>query len=126
MTAFFEEGGFQTVKNVVDKIDWRNFQLFSVEKAGGGVSGGNLGQADGISYTGETALLVTVPEMSGTIYLKAFAGAIYDGDSWNGLSDEKKRQYQELRDAFGGEFNGENLSETLYNWKENTGIKDKR
>lgn len=125
MTDFFTGESLQSVKDVVDDIDWGALTMFEVEEAGGGMSGGRLGGTEGISYTKETALVVTVPKSAGTIYLKGFAGAYYSGNLWGALTSAQKSRYQDLVDLYGGEFDGESLSEFLYLGQEDTGtLKD--
>ncbi|MBE5961119.1 MAG: hypothetical protein E7256_07000 [Lachnospiraceae bacterium] len=119
ITNFFTEGGFESLKEGLESIDWSQFTLFEVDKAGGGISAGHLGRAQEISYTGETALVVTAPEDSDTIYLKGFAAAYYAGDLWGGLTSAQKNEYRDLIELYGGEFRGENLSEPLYVNREN-------
>ena len=75
-----------------------DFRLPSINKASGGLNGGDLGKTGEVKYTNSEQLLLTAPITSimNGIYLKGYVGSIYTGDKWEGHSKEDKKKYQEL------------------------------
>ncbi len=75
-----------------------------IEKSGAGMSGGELEKStNGIRFTQETHLQVTLPKDSGAVYLRGYIGARYDGSSWLGLSRSQQAEYSEnVSRALGG------------------------
>ena len=70
-------------ENVTDWLPWK------MEKDGG-MSGGRLGDSDSLEYSGEEHLSVSIMSEnapSGTLYLKGYAGGVYNGRGWEEFSD---------------------------------------
>lgn len=75
----------------------------------GGLSGGKLATHGEIKFSNETALKLTIPSTTETIYLKGFVGAYYSNALWKDLTDNQEAQYQALLYAYGNEtLNGQN------------------
>lgn len=93
--------------------------LSSNKKASMGISGGKLGDVDQLSYQGETALKVKIPQYnqgsSEAIYLKGFVGSDYKGNSWGDFEDSVyNREYSSLfLNYSAGAFHPQNLN-SLY------------
>lgn len=84
--------------------------LFDRYQATGGISNGKLGGVSSVRPDLQTDLKVTlVPYTTDTIYLKAYVGAIYTGDSW-----EPTKLPMSLGKVFQDDFNSFlNFSETM-------------
>lgn len=79
--------GMQLLYEFLPKVSGGKLS-FSLEGAGGGVSGGELGTVAGLSYDKEEALKITcsrAPEE--IIYLKGFIGTDYSGSKWSERSE---------------------------------------
>lgn len=77
-----------------------NFNLLPKSKAVGGLNSGELGKVDEIEYNNKEQLRVWAPlaSLKESIYLKAYSGSDYTGDSWNGHSKEDLNRFQKLLD----------------------------
>lgn len=73
--------------------------LFETEKEMGGLSGGKLSKSGSVSFTNETALKLTLPKESATLYLKGYVGTHYTGESWERLTSAERNQYERLMEA---------------------------
>lgn len=59
-----------------------------------GMAGGELSRStDGIRFTEETHLIVTLPKDSNQVYLRGFIGTNYTGERWEEISAKQQRQY---------------------------------
>lgn len=82
----------------------------------GGLDGGRLGAAASVEFTNETALKLTMPKASGSLYLKGFAGSTYVGNAWEGLSKEETSNYSHIIEEYGSDgLSGESLSNAYLN-----------
>lgn len=74
--------GLQLLYELLPKISGGKLS-FSMEGAGGGVSGGKLGEVSGFSYDNTEALQLTCSRKpQETVYLKGFVGTEYRGNHW--------------------------------------------
>lgn len=78
----------------------QNFSILPKNKAVGGLNSGELGKVDGIEYNNKEQLRLWAPlsSLKEGIYLKAYSGSDYTGDSWNGHSRDDLNQYLKLLD----------------------------
>lgn len=74
--------------------------IFEYSSGNGGLNEGKLGRVGKLSYDNKTDIIIDALENSKTIYLKGFTGSIYDGDSWNGLSEESLAEFQKYEDLW--------------------------
>ncbi|MHB8127474.1 MAG: hypothetical protein ACYDEX_00545 [Mobilitalea sp.] len=91
-TSLFEFNLEDTAKKFTD------FRFPSMNKATGGLNGGELGKTGEVKYTNSEQLLVTAPITSimNGIYLKGYVGSVYTGDKWEGHSKKDQKKYQQL------------------------------
>ncbi|BBF44574.1 transglutaminase-like enzymes, putative cysteine proteases [Lachnospiraceae bacterium KM106-2] len=68
--------------------------------ASGGMSGGALGEKEGLEFTGKTMLKVRIEngekKDEGPIYLKGYVGEIYNHNEWNPLSEKEQQNLNRL------------------------------
>ncbi|MFV0343697.1 MAG: transglutaminase-like domain-containing protein [Anaerocolumna sp.] len=76
-----------------------NINLFPNTQSLGGLSGGKLGRVASVKFTNRTALKVTVTGDKEEIYLKGFAGSVYDGNSWTEFDKEILDSFKNMTDA---------------------------
>lgn len=78
----------------------QNFSILPKSVAVGGLNSGELGKVDGIKYNNKEQLRLWAPlsSLKEGIYLKAYSGSDYTGDSWNGHSKDDLNQYRKLFD----------------------------
>ncbi|MBQ2823518.1 MAG: transglutaminase domain-containing protein [Oscillospiraceae bacterium] len=80
------------------------------------INHGKLGDNGNITFSGETALEVTMPKTAETVYLRGFVGSVYTGDSWEQLPQSKLRELEQIN----GNFETEGMNSLLlssYNLK---------
>lgn len=103
-TAIRELDIEKLMKNIGAKID----RLMSSEGGLGlgearsyaGMAGGDLSQStDGIRFTEETHLKVTLPKESGAVYLRGYIGARYTGSRWEEVSAEQQKRFLQTVDT---------------------------
>lgn len=88
------------VKNVADYFGFLNngkIVIFKYYTASGGLNEGRLGGVGKLNYDNKTDIIINVLENSKTVYLKGFTGSTYDGNAWNGLSDEAMADYAQYK-----------------------------
>lgn len=100
-TDFFSQGYFS------------NISLFPSAQSTGGLSKGELGRVASVKYTNRTALRVTVTGEREGIYLKGFAGSVYDGNSWEDFDKEALDTYKELTSIYSDRLVPSNLGSKL-------------
>jgi hypothetical protein len=61
--------------------------IFSV-KSVGGTNGGKLGNTDGISFNGSTALKIKTKRFNYPMYLKGYTGGYYSDNSWSPIEED--------------------------------------
>lgn len=92
--------------------------LFNIENTTasfGGLSGGRLGVSSEVQFSNETALRVTLPKETGSVYLKGYVGANYSRDGWSELTQEEQARYKELLGFYGQNlFYGQNQIDALF------------
>lgn len=82
----------------------------------GGLAGGKLSVTPKVEFSNKTALKLTMPADSGSLYLKGFAGAIYTGASWEKLRQIEEEKYETIVRDYGGRvYTGENLTSEYLN-----------
>ena len=68
-------------------------------KAVGGTNGGKLGETDGISFNGTTALVVTTKPINETMYIRGYVAGKYHDNSWDPVDyDDSKEFAKELEE----------------------------
>jgi len=74
------------------------FKISNRMVAAGGLSGGQLGVVDQVSFTNTEHLRITVPFPSAYegIYLKGYVGNIYTGNSWEDGNKDVELKYEKL------------------------------
>ena len=74
------------------------FELPTMNKGIGGLSGGQLGEVGEVIYFNTEHLRVSAPLFAASegIYLKGYVGSEYTGDSWEGHTKEDSKKYKEL------------------------------
>lgn len=101
ITAFFQKGNFANIK------------LFPSSQSTGGLNKGKLGRVAKVKYNNETALQVTVTGERETIYLKGFAGSIYDGNSWSDFNKETLNNFRDIAEWSGDKLQPGNLGSKI-------------
>ena len=75
------------------------FDLFGT-KAVGGTNGGRLGDVDGISFNGTTALVVETAPFKDTLYLRGYVAGDYSNNQWDPInyssSESFAKDFEEL------------------------------
>lgn len=108
---------FSVAKTVDDiKDTWNEINPFSGDNglSSGGLDSGRLGNVGEVKFTGETALEVSVDKDVSYLYLKGFAGGLYDFDEWIDLSEDEMETYEDIVDQYGNDkYNAETL---LWEW----------
>lgn len=90
---------------------FENKEIFKGGAMGGGLAGGKLSTDPYVEFTNKTVFQLTIPRDAGSLYLKGFAGANYTGESWEGLHDSERKQYDEIVENYGdGSITGDNLT----------------
>lgn len=93
-----DEFSFNQVKNMFDDYDG-GLNLFSV-KTVGGTNGGILGQNDGISFNGSTALKVQTGKPDYPLYLRGYVAGKYEDNRWKEINydegDSRLKAFDEL------------------------------
>lgn len=76
--------------------------LFNIDKSSnsGGLSGGKLGSGN-VRFTNETALKLTIPKDSSSLYLKGYVGVNYTGESWEGMTGTQLSLYEKTMEELG-------------------------
>lgn len=93
--------------DLADYFDFLNngkVVIFHLSKSSGGLNEGKLGKVGKLTYDNKTDIIINALDNKETIYLKGFTGSVYDGDSWNGLSDEdlaKFADYEPMWETIG-------------------------
>lgn len=74
------------------------FKISNTKAAAGGLSGGQLGAVDQVSFTNTEHLRITVPFPSAYegLYLKGYVGSVYTGDHWEEGSKDAGMKYRTL------------------------------
>ncbi len=98
---FFSQGYFADVT------------LFPSKQSTGGLSKGKLGRVDSVKYTNRTALKVTVTGDRDGIYLKGFAGSVYDGNSWEDFDKATQNTYNDMTFLYKGRLVPNNLGSKM-------------
>ena len=100
----------QTIKEVADSPVWNHIADYvasfgkkekdenTSKKADfvGGLNSGHFSRADQITFANETALIVTMPQIEGAVYLKGYNGAVYTKSGWENLNSQDENTYKEL------------------------------
>ncbi len=68
------------------------FDFFGT-KAVGGTNGGKLGNTDGISFNGTTALIVHTKPLKETLYLRGYVGGDYKDNCWDPVEYEDSEEF---------------------------------
>jgi protein-glutamine gamma-glutamyltransferase len=74
--------------------------IFQYSSSRGGLNEGKLGRVGKLKYDNKTDLIINAIENDTSVYLKGFTGSVYDGDSWNGLSEEAKTDFESYKDLW--------------------------
>lgn len=72
-------------------------KLYGV-KTVGGTNGGELGNTEGISFNGATALKLNSPYFSNTLYLRGYTAGKYSNNNWTPIDDNE--EIQKVKDSF--------------------------
>jgi hypothetical protein len=72
-----------------------NISLFPSTQSTGGLSKGRLGRVANVKYTNRTALRVKVTGDREEIYLKGFAGSVYNGNTWKEFDNETLEYFED-------------------------------
>ncbi|WOO35228.1 transglutaminase-like domain-containing protein [Anaerocolumna sp. AGMB13020] len=71
--------------------------IFQYSNSRGGLNEGKLGRVGKIKYDNKTDIIINALENDTSVYLKGFTGSVYDGDSWNDLSDEAVTDFEHYK-----------------------------
>lgn len=94
-------------------------------RSSAGMAGGELSRStDGIRFTEQTHLKVTLPKDSDSVYLRGYIGANYTGERWEEITAEQRRRYlSEVVTTFGGsQLYTARLLDALFTYGEKTGL----
>lgn len=72
-------------------------KLYGV-KTVGGTNGGELGNTEGISFNGATALKINSPLFTNTLYLRGYTAGKYSNNNWTPIADND--DIQKVKDNF--------------------------
>lgn len=100
---FKQWGIFDSVRSYI----MRSFEKEEIQEehvmTNGGMNGGTIGNIDEISYSYKTMLTLKTGTKGG-VYLKGFAGAVFNNNQWRDLSNDEyvteKNDYKEMFEAF--------------------------
>lgn len=99
--------------NIEHSADRISFGDVMMPFGSGGVGKGELGKSDGFVFTGKTHLKVTVNKQpSKNVYIKAYVGSRYTGDSWEEIEDAMQQEADRLEYA---------AYDTIYSHRSGTG-----
>lgn len=70
-------------------------------KAVGGTNGGKLGEIDGISFNGTTALVVTTKPLNETMYIRGYVAGNYHDNSWDPVDYDDSKDFAKELDEMG-------------------------
>ena len=65
---------------------------------------GRLGQSNGIRYTGRPILQFSAPSVSHRLYLRSWAGSVYENSQWHDLPDSAYSPVSSLFEKNRGEW----------------------
>ncbi len=116
LAMWMEYRAFPDLTRTLD--DLGVLELFGVSASGdGGLAGGRLGRVDRVEFDYETALRITLPDLTGGFYLKGYVGANYTGNRWDGLNEEAEARLLEFErkwEDIGYPFDTKNQIAKLY------------
>ncbi len=84
--------------------------VLTPQKSSGAINHGNLKNNDNISFDNKTVLEVSLAKTDETVYLKGFTGVVYKNNRWNELSDESKKQFDEIS----GHYSADSFNPSLF------------
>ncbi len=101
----------EKVNNVTDRIvDYvkgggleeviEEIRTIEIIKRDSAINHGKLGENGNITFSGDTALRVTMPKTAETVYLRGYVGSVYTGNSWEELSDYDLRRLKSINSNF--------------------------
>ena len=97
----FKEAVQKVLRDEFNQIVKGNLYSGSVS---GGISFGELGEADNIKYTRKVKLRLTVPvdedNLQESIYLRGYLGSVYENNTWGGLSKEASEELKSMEDKY--------------------------
>ncbi len=76
------------------------FDIFGT-KAVGGTNGGKLGDVDGISFNGTTALVVETAPLNETLYLRGYVAGDYSDNQWDPVNYSSNESFAKEFDELG-------------------------
>jgi len=85
-----------------DTIQVFDFNLMPGNANAGGLSNGQLESKGEVSFNYNTALRVDAPDVGTSIYLKGYAGSIYEDNRWKELSTMEQDAYKKLSKEWNG------------------------
>lgn len=75
---------------------------FCQGRVSGGINFGELGEVDGIEYTGDVKLKLRLEKKEfEPVYLRGYIGSYYENNTWVGLTKEDEDRKQRLEDSSG-------------------------
>ncbi len=74
--------------------------IFQYSNSRGGLNEGKLGRVGKLKYDNKTDIIINALENDTSVYLKGFTGSVYDGDSWNGLSEEAVTDFEHYKSVW--------------------------
>ncbi|MBR6102757.1 MAG: transglutaminase domain-containing protein [Ruminococcus sp.] len=99
ITEAINNFSFTSLQNLLADYDG-GFDIFAV-KTVGGTNGGRLGERDGITFDGSTALNAKIKmRPSDTLYLRGYVAGKYEDNCWDPIDEEPS---SDLKNAFDGE-----------------------
>ncbi|MBQ8825879.1 MAG: transglutaminase domain-containing protein [Oscillospiraceae bacterium] len=77
-----------------------DIKISEIIKHESAINHGRLGENGNITFSGDTALQVTMPKSSDTVYLRGYVGSVYTGNSWEELPQSSQDILQKINDGF--------------------------
>ncbi|WP_033168529.1 transglutaminase domain-containing protein [Clostridium sp. KNHs205] len=74
--------------------------IFQYSNSRGGLNEGKLGRVGKLKYDNKTDIIISALENDTAVYLKGFTGSVYDGDSWNGLSEDAITDFEHYKSVW--------------------------
>lgn len=94
-------------------------------RSSAGMAGGELSRStDGIRFTEQTHLKVTLPKDSDSVYLRGYIGTNYTGERWEEITAAQRQRYMsDVVSTFGGsQLYTARLLDALFTYGEETGV----